>query len=552
MKPTNGDGIPLNFGKKGNAIVTMHSRKPRKSRQTRPLTELDIVPAPSTSGSETNLLWDYAPGDVGNGQRFIAMHGEDVLCDDRRAKSPVWFVWDGRRWKETSEGVIREMAHQVGIAYMHQATDYRSDDPDQERAVRKQALYYLTSAGINNALSEARPYLLAHIEDFDSNHSLLNFTNGTLEVETGERHAHRREDRITRLIDFDYDSDALCPEFERFMLVTMGGNPDSDDDDPEQRIAKEMVDYLQRILGCSVTSDISEKNIYICNGPTDAGKTTTLQIVRDTIPEYSVTIPIEVLMTKERNSAVEEALFSLRGKRFAITSETGRYYTLNVARIKQITQGEDGAISVIPKYKPQVTFTATHHLFMDCNFRPRIRGGDEATWNRLRIVNFPHQLPREQQNKHLKRELLATERPGIMAWLVKGYRKYKDEGLPTVAEMEKHLNAWRSECQRLRYFLETHCWLEVEWPAKDADGNPVEYQDADENAIKPPKQWAVAQAGLWKLYSDWVAIQPNEKRMKKAEFYGDIACLPGVKQGNPTINNKQIDGFFGLALKTGN
>ena len=276
--------------------------------------------------------------------------------------------------------VIRELAHQVGVENVKQAAEWRSSnkDPDiakaEEEALRKRAMYYLTTKGLNNAITEAGPYVLIRIEDFDRNHYLLNFTNGTLDLSCSPpvlRKQHRREDRITLLIDFDYDTDASCPEFLRFLTVTMGGNPDSDEDTEEQRVAREMVGYLKRMFGSSITGDISEKATFIFNGDTDTGKTTLLQIIRSTFPEYSVTIPIETLMTRDRNSSIEESLFALRGKRFAITSETGCSHTLNAQRLKVITQGDDSAeISVIPKYKPQVTFKATHHLFMDCNFRP--------------------------------------------------------------------------------------------------------------------------------------------------------------------------------------
>lgn len=470
------------------------------------------------------------------------MHRGNVLCDARTKKHPVWFLWDGIRWTETCEESVRELAHQVGVEYVHQAADYRSGDSERERAVRKLAERYLATGSLNNTLVEARPYMQVKIEDFDQNDYLLTYRNGTLDLSADPPvlREHHREDRITRLIDFDYDPDAACPEFERWLLETMGGNPDSDDDTAEQRNAKEMVECLQRVLGCSLCGDVGDKVIDIFNGPTDTGKTTLLFVIRYVMPDYSVEIPLETLLAKDRDSSIEEPLFSLRGKRFAMTSETERGHTLSSARIKQITQGAGGTITVTPKFKPSITFKATHHLFVDCNFRPRVWGGDDAMWNRLRLSNFPHRIPREKQVKGYYRELLK-ERQGIMAWLVRGFQKYKKSGVPTVADMQKYLKGWREENQRLHDFVETYCSLEQEWTGKDANGNPIEL----------PKDWvwAVAQNELWKCYSNWVATQEREKRLKKTAFYEEIACLPGVQQGRPTIGKTQTDGFFGIVLK---
>jgi hypothetical protein len=136
---------------------------------THPSPEPSVVP---------DLLWEYAPGqryapgDVGNGQRFLAMYRDHVRCDDRRGR--VWHWWDGKRWQEVSDGVIRELAHQVGLEYVKQAVEWRSDNRDkevakaEEESVRKRAMAYLTTKGLNNAVTEAIPYVLARIDDFDT------------------------------------------------------------------------------------------------------------------------------------------------------------------------------------------------------------------------------------------------------------------------------------------------------------------------------------------------------------------------------------------------
>ncbi|MGH8585169.1 MAG: hypothetical protein ACREWE_02925 [Gammaproteobacteria bacterium] len=58
---------------------------------------------------------------------------------------------------------------------------------------------------------------------------LLNVLNGTIDLQTGKLRPHAREDYITRCLDVDYDPDAKCPTWERFMrtVAFVGGRQSS-------------------------------------------------------------------------------------------------------------------------------------------------------------------------------------------------------------------------------------------------------------------------------------------------------------------------------------
>ena len=63
--------------------------------------------------------------------------------------------------------------------------------------------------------------------DFDGQPFLLNCTNGTLNLETGELYPHRRSDLLMKLCLHPYEPNAECPEFLKFLARAMGDNDSS-------------------------------------------------------------------------------------------------------------------------------------------------------------------------------------------------------------------------------------------------------------------------------------------------------------------------------------
>jgi putative DNA primase/helicase len=510
------------------------------SRQaTTPQTSLPTAADCSRPKAEgtPDLLFGYASGDIGNGERFLAVHGDEVLFDGD-SDPGQWYLWDGIRWRATNEHEIRELAHEVAIAAMNQALRYEGKYSEE---IKKRAFEFTKTRTLSNALREAKPKVLVRSAEFDTNHFLLNFTNGTLDLETNKLREAHRKDRITKVLSFAYDLEAKCPRFDEFTLELMGGlgkkldNGECEAVSVEQRAKVDgAVEYLDRTFGYSLTGDTSEKAVFVFHGPTNTGKSTLLQTVREILGDYATVISIDALTTRERNSMIEEQLYSLRGVRFAITSESGKGVKLSEARLKQITQGQNAGIVVTPKFKPAIIFKETHKLFLDCNDLPVIRGDGDDIWERLRVLPFRRRFASEEQDKHLRDTLLA-EAPGIVARLVRGYQSYRGKGLPELKEMLGHWQKWRDESNPLKRFLADSCDLEATW-------RPIEPGD-------PPPTFTAPRKAIWDAYVEW-RTDMNEPGVRKSEFYDSIEKLPGVRVGQPIINGKQERrGYFGITLK---
>lgn len=73
-------------------------------------------------------------------------------------------------------------------------------------------------------------------------------------------------------------------------------------------------------------------------------------------------------------------------------------------------------------------FPRTWIVFLVTNYKPTIKGTDEGTWRRIRLVPWEILLPlneRIPQEKIIK--TLLTERDGILQWLVDGLRDWKED-----------------------------------------------------------------------------------------------------------------------------
>src|ERR1043166_3394297 len=82
------------------------------------------------SGGGTASLDDIPFTDLGNAQRLIQRHGDDILwCEDWRN----WLVFDGRRWLRDNKQAVRALAHDTVRAIYQKASQIT--DPDQRKAL---------------------------------------------------------------------------------------------------------------------------------------------------------------------------------------------------------------------------------------------------------------------------------------------------------------------------------------------------------------------------------------------------------------------------------
>jgi len=426
----------------------------------------DDAPSAPDEGEDEIDLTMFPLTDAGNGERIVKLFGSEIrYCIEMKR----WLVWDGIRWCVDERNVIRQKAKEMARRLYAQAKKKESSVCWQ--FARASESYAAISAALGSAASEHGVPISAL--DLDQHPFLLNCPNGVVDLRSGQLLQHSKEFLITKLCPVPYQPAAQCPRFIGFLEWAMGANPDADLSEKTAR----MVQFLQRAFGYALTSDVSEKAVFIFHGEGgNNGKTTLLTLFRDLLgKDYSGQLAIDTVMSMKNTDATARAdLADLRGVRFVVTSEVEKEHKLNEGKIKYITAGM-GSIKSCRKYENPIEFTATHTLFMDCNYRPVVRGVDDAIWRRLKLIPFNVSISKADRDLTLPAKLWA-EAQGVLAWAVRGCIAWLKSGLGDPPEINEANELWREHDDPIKEFLDDYCEIDSSLFVRASDlGAAYEY-----------------------------------------------------------------------------
>jgi P4 family phage/plasmid primase-like protien len=375
-----------------------------------PLPDMGCDPDPGLElGAEPNVETErHHLTDLGNAQRLIRRHGQDLRYIHAWGK---WLVWSGTRWVTDDVGsVMRMAADTVRSIYAEAAAEA---DPQVRGGIAAWAHTSEAAARIKAMVELARSDQAVAIthEALDADPWLLNVLNGTIDLRMGTLREHRREDLITKLAPVAYGPNAKAPTWERFLERVQP--------DPEIRA------YLGRRAGYGATGIIREHVLYIDYGTGANGKTTWDITLQTVLGDYAVTLPATALIARKGDAHPTE-LTILFGARYASAAETEAGRGLNVALVKGLT-GNDPIVA--RKMREDFwRFQPTHKLCLATNHKPRISDPGNGIWRRVHLVPWSVTIPEAEQDKALIGKL-AEEAPGILAWIVRGCADWRSQGL---------------------------------------------------------------------------------------------------------------------------
>jgi putative DNA primase/helicase len=384
--------------------------------------------------------------DLGNAERLILRHGRDL----RHCPAMGWLTWNGSRWVSDESGeAIRRTKHAIRAMYEEAGVLMRkaASSPDEEKA-RKRAEAHWTHAKKSEAagaisaalkLAETEPGVYVAYTDLDTSAWLLNCTNGTLDLQTGELRRHKRADLITRQCPIHYDPDANAPVWEAFLERIL---PDAD-----------LRAYVQRAVGYSLSGDISEQCMFFCHGQGSNGKSTLLRTVLNLSGDYGKQASSELLVAK-RAEMIRDDVAALAGKRFVATIETDEGRAMAEALMKQLTGGD--RITARFLYKNAFEFDPTFKVWLAANHKPVVKGSDHAVWRRIKLIPFTEKISNEEKDPHLLSKLTA-ELPGILAWAVRGCLDWQQSGMREPDVVKAFTEEYRSESDFMGLFLSERC-----------------------------------------------------------------------------------------------
>jgi len=380
--------------------------------------------------------------DLGNAERLVHYHGQDLrYC---RAMGG-WLTWDGKRWAQDKTGEVERRA-KATVRSIYAEAEALEDD-QKRKALAGYAIgsenKYKIEAMVKLAQSEAG--VVARPEDFDTDHYMLNCSNGTLDLRSGELRPHRREDMITSLAPVEYDPKAECPRFEEFIARIMGHS-------------QELISYLQRVLGYSLTGITVEQCWFFCHGTGANGKSTLLNVVQHVMGDYGKQSSPETILAKRGDDGPRNDLARLKGARLVGISEPNPSKRLDEGIVKMLT-GED-RIACRFLHKEHFEYISTFKLFILANHKPDVQGTDYAFWRRVHLIPFAVTIPPCEQDPHLV-ESLKAESSSILRWMVQGCLDWQNQGLNPPREVSEATEEYREETDPLLDFISDECVVEA-------------------------------------------------------------------------------------------
>jgi putative DNA primase/helicase len=371
--------------------------------------------------------------DLGNSQRLIAHHGQDLrYCYPWYS----WVVWDGSRWVPDNRGEVHRRAKGTVSGIYREAA--AAQDEETRKAIAKHAVRSEGEGKIKAMIELAKSEVPVTPDELDAGPWLLNCENGTIDLRTGELCEHRREDLITKLAPLEYDPDAEAPTWRSVLERVL---PD-----------REIRAFFKRLCGYALTGDTSEHILPMLYGTGANGKSTVLNALLDTLGDYGTQAAPDLLITKKNSHPTE--LADLFGMRFVASIEVEDGRRLAESLVKQLTGGD--RIKARKMRQDFWEFAPTHKVLMAVNHKPTVRGTDNAIWRRISLIPFTETIPPEEQDKKLP-EKLCEERPGILAWAVEGCLEWQREGLQAPEEVRRATGEYRAEMDVLGAFLKECC-----------------------------------------------------------------------------------------------
>lgn len=371
--------------------------------------------------------------DLANAERFVYRHGENVrYVYEWRS----FLAWDETRWAPNDSARIELMEQDTARSIWDEVKD--ATDAARPRLIAH-AIQSASDHRLASMAKVARAHVAVRPDKLDADGWLLNTPSGTVDLRTGELRPAAREDLITKRTAAPFDPTAECPLWLDHLATVLP--------DPE------LVTYLQRLIGYSLTGEVTEHSFHVLYGTGRNGKGVTVNTIVKMLGDYGdVTDPETFLARKE--AAHPTNLADLHGKRLVASSETDSGRRLNEATVKNLTGGD--TVKARRMHQDFWSYIPTATLLLVTNYLPAVQGTDVGIWSRLHVVPFTVTIPPERIDRNLEHKLVA-EQPGILAWAVRGCLDWQREGLVVPEAVTAATREYQQEMDNVGRWLAERC-----------------------------------------------------------------------------------------------
>ncbi len=262
--------------------------------------------------------------DLGNAQRLVRAHGADLrYCQPRGG----WFTWDGCRWRLDTTGKVMRLAKRIVLGLYREAAQIANDEARKAFLTHARKSEAEPRLRAMVALAETEATVARDGDGWDADLWALNVLNGTLDLRVGTLRPHRRADHLTKLAPVVFDPKATLKLWDRFLSDATGGDA-------------EMIGFLQRFTGYTLTGDTSEEKLAMILGPEASGKSTFIAATTKTLGDYAQTTDFETFLKRPATGGPRNDLARLAGARMVVSIEVDDGKALAEGVVKTLVGGD--------------------------------------------------------------------------------------------------------------------------------------------------------------------------------------------------------------------
>lgn len=271
----------------------------------------------------------------------------------------------------------------------------------------------------------------------DPNKTLINFNNGTLEIdEMGDinfREFEKRDDLYYQL-NFDFDPNAKADLFHKYLQRVLI-------DQNEQLVLAEYCGYV-----FIKNSLLKLEKILILLGSGNNGKSLFYSLLYSIIGKENISTFGIASLTNENGYYRAQ----LQHKLLNYSSEIG--VRLDSTMFKILSSGEP-CQARSPYGKPFILENYCRFIF-NANELPQDIENNTAFFRRFIILNFDQTISEEEKDVQLAAKIIESELPGIFIWILNGLRRLITNKKFTYSlKSEKILNEYKEQSDTVLLML---------------------------------------------------------------------------------------------------
>ena len=256
---------------------------------------------------------------------------------------------------------------------------------------------------------------------------------------------------ITKSAMCDPDMDAQPTRWLKFL-------------DEATRGDAELIEFLRRYLGYTLTGDISEQTLIYLHGYGGNGKGVFLNTWQKIMGDYALTAPAHFL-TEQKYARHETEIARLQGARMVLAQEVKKGSRWDEQRVKSLTGGD--RLTGRWMRGDFFEFDPTFKLLVSGNHLPKLQSTDHAMRRRLRVVPFMNRP--QNPDPDLEAKLLDEEAGAILFWAIKGLAKWHSDGMSEAAVVASETREYFEQSDMMSQWINECCVVAANASAKPAE-----------------------------------------------------------------------------------